>query len=438
MVLTDDEASAARISVRAIARDSPDVVVVRTANAALTAAELASRLSEPDPGATTLASGLTARGLGSDMSSVLAVVRAFEGPGVLVALHPRWPESERARRLAPLDALASFGLSRRHPDAALVCFTSGTSGGGTPMLHTRRTIAFAALSSLDRLGLAADDRCLLSMPLAHVGGASIVARCLAARASVVLDDAVGPFDAERWDDVVRASAVTHASVVPTMLKRIVESGRRAPPSLKRLVVGGAACDESLVRAASALGHPAVRSFGMTETFAMVTCESASGEGGSGRPLPGCELRCVDGELRVRTPALAREVVPAMSLALDELGFLRTRDACSFDASGALHVHGRTDDVIISGGENVHPSEVEAVLLGVHGVDGAVVFGEPDAEWGERVVAIYGGSIDPDALGASVRARLPAYARPKRIVQLDELPTLPSGKVDRSTVRALVR
>jgi len=438
VVLTTSPDARARISIGAIAREHPDQVFLRTPTSVITASDLASRLGQVDDASIALGDGVSARALGGDVSSVLSVLRAFEGLVTLVALHPRWTDEEGRRKLAVLGDRRADELRGRQPDATFVAFTSGTSGDSAAVVHTGRSIAAAAIASLDRLELGSGGRFLLSMPLAHVGGASIVARCLAARSEIVLDPSDGSFDARRWNEAARAMDVTHASIVPTMLKRIVDSRLAPPSSLRKLIVGGAACDSELAREAIGQGYPVVRTYGMTETFAMVACEAFPGEGGVGRPLPDCDVRVVDGELRIRAGSIAAEIVPGRSLALDDEGFLRTRDAGSIDASGSLHVHGRTDDVVITGGENVHPAEVEAVLLAIDGVEGVVVFGEPDPLWGEVVVAAYVGGPDASSLAASVRDRLSGHARPKRYVRLAALPTLPSGKVDRVAVRSLVR
>lgn len=278
------------------------------------------------------------------------------------------------------------------------------------------------------------------MPLAHVGGASIVTRCLIARATIVLDE--GPFDAQRWLDTVSSSQVTHVSVVPTMLKRVVERGARAPSSLRHVVVGGAACDDALVQRARALGFPVQRTYGMTETCSMVATESADSEGGFANVLEGVRATSIDGEICIAGPTLASGHWSAdgiSPLARDARGWFHTGDLGDVTADGTLRISGRGTDVIISGGENVHPAEVEAVLNGIDGVSAAVVYGEPDAEWGERVravVTLHGSTLDEVA--AAMRARCSGHARPRSYAVLAEMPLLASGKVDRREAITLAR
>jgi len=436
------------ISIEHAAATDPEAIAIRANGRAHSFADARELARGVDSELRPLPAPFVSRVLGSDVESVLALMRAFSGGASLVALHPKYTESVVASRLAPFESMlpeAVFARDRAaQEDVALVVFTSGTSGVGSPVLLTRAALAAAAEASIAVLDLRRGDRFHLSMPLAHVGGASIVARCVAARASVVVGEAGGSFDAKSWGVELLREGVTHASIVPTMLRRIVDAGVVPPPSLRRLVVGGAACDDALARRAIAAGYPVVRTYGMTETSAMATCEAHPGEGGVGRPLPGVEVRIAaeahesSGELRVRSRGLAAGIYPNRELSLDDDGFLRTRDVGSIDASGVVRVHGRLDDVIVTGGENVHPADVEAALLAIDGVDAAVVFGSPDPDWGARVVAVFSGTASADALSSSTRTSLPAFARPKRYVRADALPTLPSGKVDRRAAIELAR
>lgn len=442
-----------RLSLRSAAESAADAVLLADDTRTWTARELFERV-EPDAVALASARAVATgrpvrwRALGADLDSVTAVLACIESGVPFVGVHPRWSPVELDSRRGAL-ASASFvdvadsmppgpPPSPRVVDACAVLFTSGTSGAARPIVLSRRAFVASALAGQGVLPIASGDRWLLSMPLAHVGGASIVTRCLLARATVVLDP--GSFDASAWHARVARHDVTHASIVPTMLARLVATELRSPASLRHLVVGGAACDDVLAERAVALGYPVQRTYGMTETCSMVATESSPLAGGVGAPLTGIGIRLAEGRVRVSGPVLADGVWTASGIApLTADGEYATSDLGTFDEAGLLHVHGRADDVVITGGENVHPAEVEAALVSIDGVRAAVVFGERDDEWGERVVAaVVLDGVDEHALSAALRTRLAGHSIPRALVVLPELPSLPSGKTDRRATVAMAR
>lgn len=372
---------------------------------------------------------------GVDHSAVAAVRSAFAEGVAALLLHPRLPEAEAARRVAVAGHAAGRIRNGRDPDAtAFVVFTSGSSGPARPVSIPRRAFEAAASAASDVMPVRADDRLLLAIPLAHVGGLATLARADLAGAALVPTSAAG--DARALLDVVRDERITHASIVPTSLVRLVRRAERAPTSLRHLVVGGAACPDALASAAVSLGYPVKRTYGLSETTAMIALESEPLEGGVGRPLRGVHVRIVDGCIAVRTPtASAGYLDDGQPMELDPDGFLRTRDAGAVDAAGRLHVRGRIDAVIVRGGENVHPEEVEAPFLALEGVEGCVAVGLSDPEWGEVVGLAYVGSPGEGAI-ARARASLPPYARPAVLLTVAALPLLGNGKVDRRAARGL--
>jgi O-succinylbenzoic acid--CoA ligase len=242
-------------------------------------------------------------------------------------------------------------------------------------------------------------------------------------------------------------AVTLLSIVPTMLQRLLSSDDpRWGPSraLRAVLVGGAPLPETLRKQAVAAGIPILSTYGCTEACSQVTTQTLAQVGlpGCGAPLRGMEVRLAGDEIQVFGPTLMEGYLGAdpEKEPWTEDGWLRTGDLGSFAPDGQLIVRGRLDDIIVTGGENVAPQEVEAWLQSVPGVAAACVFAVEDEEWGQRVVAAIvtdAGAYDLGTLRTRMKAELAAHKRPKAIARLDAFPLNRSGKVDRLELRSLV-
>lgn len=460
------------LSLADAARGAPTSVGLVVDGAARTYAELAD-------GAARIRGALAARGLGrrtgagggsvafvgEPCEATLLLVYALLDAGVtLVPLHPRLTPYEREAILAdarPDVVVASPSAELRDladvapapasaPSAAPLVrmYTSGTEGKPKAALLGREAVLAALEASARALGWRDDDRWLLCMPLAHIGGLSIPFRCLAARRPCVL--VTGRFDAGAVREAVRRDQVTLASLVPTMLDRLLAEAPserdELPGGLRAVLLGGAAAPPSLVARARTAGLPVLCTYGLTETCAQVTLQRADEPDdldSAGYPLPGVELRVEAGEIQVRTRSAMRgyESPGPNGQPFTDDGWLRTGDLGSLDAAGRLHVDARRKDLVVTGGENVYPAEVEAVLAELPGVAQVCVFGIPDARWGAVVAAALVLS-DPtaapplEALRELVAARLASHKRPRAVAVLDELPTTPSGKVKRGEVATL--
>lgn len=383
-----------------------------------------------------------------------ALVIALDALGATaVPLHASWTDDERRlflERVAPtrvLDSLEELPTSVDpapvavpDPEAPLaILATSGSGGRPKACVLSRRAFAASAGASRRVLPLGSTDRWLLSMPLAHVGGLSIILRCVRAGAGIVIDQDEG-FDADRFLDVVDDHAVTIASLVPTMLKRVLERTFDPPSTLRAILVGGAHAPPQLLEAARERGLTVLPTYGLTEACSQVAtrplhlaCESAHENADViGPPLPGTQLRISNGEIQVRGPTLLSGYVDDEA-PISSDGWLRTGDTGELDARGWLRVTGRIDQQIVSGGENVDPGEVEAALRAVVGLRDVCVVGLADPEWGQAVVAVVVGDADEDLMRESCRARLAPFKRPKLYVRQDRLPRTASGKIARKSV-----
>ena len=321
-------------------------------------------------------------------------------------------------------------------DGQIGVFTSGTTGPPRIVELSRQALETAAAACLARLGWSSGERWMLSLSWAHVGGLAVVVRCLVGD-GVVVPGPAGPFEAAAAVDFLAAHAITRWSLVPTQLARLVRAGLAAPPSLRSVLLGGAAATPSLLAAAARLGWPVVPSYGLTETGGCVAATPAvaavaanpAGTTGCGPALDGNEIRIDDGRIAIRGAQLfSRYLGQPPRVATD---WFVTSDLGRLDDDGNLHVLGRADEVVITGGEKVWPGEVESVLHDQPGVRAAVVFGVPDAEWGQRLVAVVEGDrVDGARLRACLRDHLPPWKVPQAITVVPSLPTLPSGKIDR--------
>lgn len=324
---------------------------------------------------------------------------------------------------------------------ALIISTSGSEGAPKAAMLSHANLDAAAAASNARLPLRPGDIWLDCLPLFHVGGLSILWRCGRAGAAVLLHDG---FDVRAVREDLSSRQVTHISLVPAMLAQLLNSGALPPPSLRCALVGGAALSKPLYEKAIDAGWPLFPSYGMTETAAQLATfdpeESPWEEGLVGRPLPGNEVAIGnDGRIRVRGPQVMLGYLSSTGEAGAGLhdGWLVTGDRGRIDARGRLTVLGRADDMLVSGGSNVHPLAVESCLAACPGVADVAVSGIPDPVWGDLVVALVVGDAGDDRIFEWSRTHLPSAARPRRIFRVEGLPRNSLGKLERGALRTLL-
>ena len=345
---------------------------------------------------------------------VVALHACLVAGAAAVPIDLRLSAAEQEQRRAAVDASSDAAVGADVPVA--VMHTSGTTAAPKPVVLSAGNFLASALGSAVALGLDPAERWLCPMPLTHVGGLSIPIRSSIYATTVVLH---GRFDTEAVLDELMdpARRITLVSLVPTMLARLLDAGLRDPPTLRWALLGGGPIAPALLERADAVGVPVAPTYGMTEACSQIAT--------FGWPLPGVEVRISGGEIEVRGA-----IVSAGSL--DESGWLHTGDLGSFDDRGRLMITGRKADTIVTGGENVAPAEVEAVLLEHPAVADAAVHARADPEWGEAVVATIvlrdGLAVTPDELKAHCATRLAGFKVPKAVRFADDLPRTPSGKL----------
>ena len=383
-----------------------------------------------------------------------------------------------AGRLVTVDAFADSVVGGEsdaeaaveHPfvdpeSVAVFLFTSGTTSEPKAAVLRHRHLVSYIISSVEFLGCGAEEAQLVCVPPYHIAGIAAVLSSLYSGRRIMY---LPTFDAVEWVRVATAERITHAMVVPTMLGRIldaVEAVGAAPPALRHVSYGGGRMPLELVERTlrDLPSVDLVNAYGLTETsstIAMLTPDDhreavASSDpvvrarlASVGRPLPTLEVEIRDeseavvaagekGEIWVRGEQVSGEYVGRS--VLDAEGWFRTRDAGWFDAEGFLFVDGRLDDVIVRGGENISPGEIEDVLHSHPSVTDVAVLGIPDAEWGETVAAVvvlHPGAADVSdaALQEWVRERLRSTKTPTVIEFRSELPYSPTGKLLRRVLR----
>lgn len=329
---------------------------------------------------------------------------------------------------------------------AAILFTSGTSGRPKGAILTHANLAASADAWSAFLDPRPTDRWLACLPLFHVAGLSMVVRT--GRWNVPLE-IHARFDPAAVDAALDAG-VSHVSLVPSALTALLEARRRrpVPPTLRAILLGGGPIPPALIRRALDAGLPVCPTYGLTESASGVTA-GAAGDATtdpetSGRPLPGAEIRVAsDGEILVRGTMVFAGYADderATAAALRE-GWLHTGDLGVLGADGRLTVLDRRDDLFASGGENVYPAEVEAVLLAHPAIADAAVVGRPDPRWGTVPVAAVvlreNRPASDDDLALHCRERLASYKVPTAFHRLAALPRGASGKLLRRAVRDML-
>jgi acyl-CoA synthetase (AMP-forming)/AMP-acid ligase II len=354
-------------------------------------------------------------------------------------------------------------------DLTILMYTSGTTALPKGVMLTHQDFTAYVTANVELADGTPRGAALLCVPLYHIAGVTNMMTTLWTGRRLVL---MSQFEPRGWLDLVEQERITHAFVVPTMLKQLLDQPdleRRDLSSLQILSYGGAAMPLPVIRRAierfpRSVGF--VNAFGQTETTSTLTLlgpEDHRLDGtpaevelrtrrltSIGRPLPDVEVQIVDedgqplaarqvGEICVRTPRVMKGYAGSTESPLVRDGWLPTRDMGWIDEDGYLYIAGRKDDMIIRGGENIAPAEVESVLQSHPDVDEAAVVGVPDVEWGQRVAAFVvlrpHAAVSVEALAKFCRERLASFKKPEQIHFLAELPKNPMGKILRRELRA---
>jgi O-succinylbenzoic acid--CoA ligase len=367
--------------------------------------------------------GVVATWAPTSLDHLLVLLGALRRGALVAPISHRLPREEAIRRAQNLGANVFYSRSvgvpptfEKLPSAGgtpalldqpgTLLQTSGSSGHPRIVYHDLAAHIANAEASAHRLPLEPGCGWLLQLPLNHVSGFSIPIRCLLSGAAVVFSDS-------------EYEAVTHLSLVPTQLQRLLDSG--APlHRLRAVLVGGGPISSALVERAICAGVPLHLTYGMTESASQICTTDRLLETPTplhaGQPLPGREVRISDaGEIQIRSPILAKKSLGLEGRwedLVDAEGWFSTGDLGEFTAEGNLVIQGRRDRLIISGGENIQPELIEALLLEIPGVRRAVVVGKSHPEFGERPVAFLAGDFETSEVRQFLARRLERFAIPQ--------------------------
>jgi O-succinylbenzoic acid--CoA ligase len=431
------------------AQSCPERTALIAEGAELTYAELEAE-------ATWVARRLAAHGLRRGSTAALTMhphreevvmVHALMKVGAaLLPLSPRLTEAERTRIVEAVEPMIDLDdpglLTQTEADLPMlgehdtddICayvLSSGSTGAPKPIGLTYGNFLWSAMGGAFNIGVDPADRWLCCVPLSHIAGLSIVVRSAIYGTTAIVHDG---FDVERVARSLAEDRITVVSLVTTMLSRLLEAGADLSGP-RAILVGGGPVPESMLAEALDRGATVVQTYGLTETCSQVTTlapEDAQRKlGSAGRPLLTSHVRIRGGEILVQGPTVA----PGRS---DESGWLHTGDLGYIDDEGFLYVRDRIDDMIVTGGENVVPSEVEEVLLLHPAVVEAAVVGREDPEWQQAVTAVVvlaaGAEVTPDELRRHCAETLAGFKVPKRVELAAALPRTPSGKLMRRALR----
>lgn len=345
----------------------------------------------------------------------------------------------------------------REDDPWVLCSTGGSTGLPKAAILTHGNILWNAVNTVVSWGLRPDDVAILDAPLFHTGGINVFTAPLVYHGGTSI--VCAGFDGDLFYDLLASGRPTVYFGVPTMFLALQEHARFAGADFSRLrivISGGAPCPEPIFRRFWDRGVDFKTGYGLTEagpnTFWLPPAEVRNKPGAVGYPLFHVDVRVVDsdgrdlgpgevGELWVRGPHVCKGYWnrPEESAAAIVDGWLRTGDLAVRDADGAFTIVGRKKDVIISGGENIYPAEVESVLAGHPAISEAALIGAPDPKWGEIGVAVVvvrpGATLGEEEVVSHCRAHLARYKVPRRVIFTDALARTGAGKVDKRALQA---
>ncbi len=430
--MIDFEILAARaLSIRAAAEDAPQAIAIRTADKAITYAHLLDLVNKRIKTLARPKAGRPYVLVGENTLDVFVTLYALLKERIpFLLLHPTLTSHEKESLLSTLRAI-------KEPvpkEVAAILLTSGTSGTPKPAMLTRGALVASAFSSAQNITLSTNDAWLMSLSVSRIGGLSILTRSLIARSSIVL---FPHFCAKDFIAALDVNHITLASIVPTMLIKLMEEfpDWKPPKAFRTILLGGAGASKPLLTRAKEKGLPIVTTYGMTETASNIATSSYKerlNREATAKANAMVELKVKDETIHVRGPMVMYGYWGHPPL--EKGAWFDTGDIGEIAEDGTVTIHARRTDLIVTGGENVYPTEVEMALNAIDGIKASLVLGAPDETWGAIVTALLiakESPLDNETLKEKLKKRLSPYKCPRRIAWVKELPQTSAGKPNRN-------
>lgn len=342
-----------------------------------------------------------------------------------------------------LSSLPGKEIKSKSYDEALVIFTSGSTGEPKGVVHSFNSLAKSPINGAEILNQNISDRWLASLPFYHIGGFQIICRALASGCEIIIPDNL---ETESLKKAIQQFNPTHISLVSTQLQRLIECDTRLDKSLKLTLVGGGFSEDELIINSDKIGWRPIRVYGSSETASFITAASAEdirkNPGTVGKPVNNTKIKLSDeDEILISTSSLFSYYLnnPEETKSKLKNGFYHSGDLGKISGE-YLFIEARRNDLIVSGGENVNPYEVEKALMEIQGIKEACVFPIEDNEWGQLVAcAIVADKIISDEeIKKELKSKLAAFKIPKKFYFVNQLPKTSLGKIEREKIRVMFR
>lgn len=390
--------------VKTAAIKTPDKIVIETPDFNLTYAELDAKISKKESQFNSSVSGEILPIFHTNpLDQIITFFAGLRRSQILLPLDPTLSEEAKKSFLKTIPKI----IPKKTGGPATIFQTSSSTGTPKKVVHSINNHIASAKAAIEDQTITSNAKTLLTLPLFHVGGFATIIRTILSNSTLCI-----PKSQQHLSEAINMTSPTHISLVPTQLKRLLENTSINWSSITCILLGGAPCPETIFQKAQEKKLPIFPTYGLTETASQIA---------SPKPLPHMKIKFSNqGEILTKGQSLflGYLVKSLIHLPLDKEGWFNTKDLGKYDASGSLTIIGRKDRLIISGGENIHPEEIEKELTAIHSIESAKVTSEPCEEFGQKVIAYIHPLKNIDDIKQQLKNKLPRYKIPKEFRLLE--------------------